>query len=124
MAVQAPHSIPQVELSRPGAAETASPGVKTFIMSRLRGQVPLRSVFVRDMLLIGTAINVVAGVAGLLLIAADVSTSVALGVYFAPLPLNVFLLFAVWRRAAEAGAAEALMARVVSAVWFALALLV
>jgi hypothetical protein len=124
MAVQAPHSLPQDEMDRSAGAMPAAPGPKGFILPRLRGQIPLRIVFVRDMLLIGTAVNVVAGMAGLMLIAAEASTNVALGGYFAPLPLNIFLLFAVWRRAAEVGKVGALMARLVSALWFALALIV
>jgi hypothetical protein len=75
-------------------------------------------------LLVGTAVNVFATLLALALFAARAPTALAAAVHFAPLPYNVFLCMAVWKRAAEieAGEPQASFARIVSLLWLVLVL--
>lgn len=54
-------------------------------------------VFWRDMVLVGTAVNLGASFAALILVAQGVATAVAVAVHFAPLPYNLWLFAVVWR---------------------------
>jgi hypothetical protein len=73
--------------------------VIAFFTARWRGTVPLRQVFLHDMLIVGTTINVVAAFCGLLLFAGDAPSGLAATVFFSPLPYNLFLVSAVWKSA-------------------------
>ena len=78
----------------------------SFFSRRWRGQVPMRTLFWRDMLGIGTAVNVLATFLALILASQGVATWVAVAVHFVPLPYNLFLCAAVHRvrpRSAAAG---------------------
>ena len=97
---------------------------KSFMLSRLRGETPLRTVFWRDMLLAGTALNILAGIAGIILLTSGFSTSTALTVYFSPLPWNLFLFFAVWRSSERIPISEAAVVRAVSTLWLVLVILI
>jgi hypothetical protein len=68
-----------------------------FFLARWRGRVPLGRLFWRDMLLVGSAINVASALAALMLLAHGASMAVGAGVHFAPVPYNLFLFAAVWR---------------------------
>ena len=71
---------------------------------------PLQALFWRDMLLIGSAVNVATTLAALFVWALGGGTAAGFAIHFSPLPYNAFLLFAVWRtaeRAAEPGASAA-----------------
>lgn len=84
----------------------AGPGM-SFFASRWRGEAPLDRLFWRDMVLVGTVLNVAALVAALLLLGLKVSPVVAVAVYFSPVPYNIFLFAAVWRTAEAIGNARA-----------------
>lgn len=58
---------------------------------------PLSVLFWRDLLVVGSCVNLAAGFAVLMLIAKGVSLSLALLVHFSLLPYNLFLAMAVWR---------------------------
>lgn len=49
-------------------------------------------VFWRDMLAVGSVVNLCTGLAALMLVAQDQPIAWALAVHFAPLPYNIFLL--------------------------------
>ena len=86
---------------------------------RWRGQVPLSTLLWRDMLNIGTALNVVATFAALMLVARGTHSALVAAVHFAPLPYNVFLCTAIWRspgRPTQGG--------LLSALWLAVMALV
>jgi hypothetical protein len=91
--------------------------VISFFRSRWRGTVALEQLLWRDMLLHGSAINLVLGLASLILFATEASDAIAATVHFAPLPYNVFLLAAVWRAADKAPQRAASIARVVAVAW-------
>ncbi len=88
------------------------------MLSRWRGQVPLGTVFWRDMLIVGTGLNAIAGVTSILMLALDVGTVTALAVHFSLLPWNVFLFISVWRSADFAQRFPATVARIGAVVWF------
>ena len=74
-----------------------------FIASRWNGTVPLETVFWRDMILVGTVINVLATGLCMALFVAGAPAALGLLVFFAPLPWNLLLFVAVWKASANAG---------------------
>ncbi|HEU0201825.1 MAG TPA: hypothetical protein VFR86_15505 [Burkholderiaceae bacterium] len=84
-----------------------------FFARRWRGEAPLPIVFWRDMIVVGTLINLVTGLAAFMLLAQAASVAPAIAVYFAPVPYNLFLCLAVWR-APRRSAFHA----VVAGIWF------
>lgn len=94
------------------------PGVaRSFFRSRWDGQVRLDRLFWRDMVLVGTAINVASSVAALILLGLKMPLGLVLAVHFAPVPYNIFLTSAVWRTAERTGGAKASLAMLGSALW-------
>ena len=77
-------------------------GSAGFFSSRWRARVPMRVLFWRDMLLVGTLINVVFTGVALAMAASSMPMALAAAVHFAPLPYNLFLVVAVWRLPASA----------------------
>lgn len=53
--------------------------------------------FWRDLIVVGTMVNLYVGFAALLMVSQGVDARWALAVHLAPLPYNMFLLAAVWR---------------------------
>ena len=74
------------------------PDATGFFSARWRAQVPMRVLFWRDMLLVGTLINVLATGIALAMAASGVDMAWAAAVHFTPLPYNLFLVGAVWRQ--------------------------
>ena len=68
-----------------------------FMHSRWRGQTTLGTLFWRDMLLVGSFINLLTGFVALMLVAQGASLWLAGIVHFACLPYNAFLVLALWR---------------------------
>lgn len=95
-----------------------------FFARRWRRQVPLGLLFWRDMMLVGTAINLATSFASLMALAMKVGTVEALLIFLAPLPYNVFLTAAVWRTADLVEPARAGQARFAAAVWLVAATLI
>ncbi|PZO13460.1 MAG: hypothetical protein DCF26_16785 [Burkholderiales bacterium] len=77
------------------------PGLAGFFRSRWRGEVPQRVLFWRDMVAVGTLINLLATGVALAVAASGGSMALAAGLHFAPLPYNVFLVAALWRLSAS-----------------------
>jgi hypothetical protein len=90
-----------------------------FLQSRWQGRAPLPRLFWRDMLGIGTLINVLASFVALMMAAQGASGAAAAAMHFAPTPLNLFLALCVMRHPA-AGPAR----RVVAVGWAAVMMLV
>lgn len=95
-------------------------GVKSFLLSRWRGEAPLPTLFWRDMIIIGTALNAVAFLAAVLLLAFEAPTTIAVLVYFAPLPWNLFLFFSVWWSTNVSEEPGAMLMKVGAAIWLVL----
>jgi hypothetical protein len=90
---------------------------KSFLLSRWYREVPLRTVFWRDMIGVATALNILTGLAGIVLLVSGFPVVIALSVHFGLLPWNIFLFLAVWRGADRIAQSEALMVRTLAAVW-------
>lgn len=82
-------------MTRPSSKTTAD----GFFARRWRGEVPLRTVFWRDMLGVGTAANVLATFVALLAASQGLPHGAAAVIHFAPLPYNVLLFVAIGRAA-------------------------
>lgn len=95
-----------------------APMFSAFFSSRLRGAVPLETVFWRDMLLAGSGVNLACTTAALALFAGAYPPFLALAVNFLPVPYNAFLLIAVWKAAEREGGPSAATANIVGALWF------
>ena len=68
-----------------------------FFSSRWCGEASAAVVYWRDILAVGTLINLVTGFAALMLAAQGTDIVIAALMHFAPLPYNVFLVVALWR---------------------------
>ncbi len=86
-----------------------------FFRSRWLGQVPIDRLFWRDMMLVGTGINVASSAAALVLLGLKMPLGLVLAVHFLPVPYNIFLTIAVWRTAEKSGGAKASLAMLGSA---------
>lgn len=89
-----------------------------FFLRRWQGQVPAVLLFWRDIVLVGSLVNLTTTFLALMLAAQGVATAIAVAVHFAPLPYNLFLCAALWRHpgrtTAQSGA---------TGLWLALATL-
>lgn len=88
-----------------------------FFARRWRAEIPLRTLFWRDMVLVGTGINILTTVASLIAFASGAETWQGLAIYLLPLPYNVFLTVAAWRRADREGGGWAGLARLGAVLW-------
>ena len=74
-----------------------NPRAVGFIASRWRGEASAAVLYWRDMLAVGSIINLFTGFAALMLAAQGIHLLIAAGVHLAALPYNVFLVVALWR---------------------------
>ena len=84
-----------------------------FFSRRWRGQVAWNVLLWRDILSIGTLINLTMTVLALAAFAVEAPIGLALVLNFSPLPYNTFLLLALWR-----APGFNTFSAVVAAVWF------
>lgn len=68
-----------------------------FFSRRWSGRVPLAQLLWRDMIGVGTLINLVATLLALIAVTQDAPAGLAVALHFAPLPYNLFLFGALWR---------------------------
>lgn len=64
---------------------------------RWRGQVPLAVLLWRDMLGVGTVVNLIATILALAAIIQGAHAGLAVALHFAPMPYNLFLFAVIWR---------------------------
>lgn len=95
-----------------------------FFTQRWRRRVPLARLFWRDMVAVGTAINIACGLASLLLLALKADFILAMLIFFAPMPYNIFLTACVWRTADLVSDGKASFARTGAALWLIAATLI
>lgn len=98
--------------------------IGSFLRSRWRGEAPLGIVFWRDMIVVGTAVNVAATLVAVILLGLGWALAPVLAVHFLPVPYNLFLFIAVWRSSGRAGGWAAQIAPLAAAVWLALTVVV
>ncbi|MER8883852.1 hypothetical protein [Mesorhizobium sp. M0296] len=99
---------------------TIMSGVAAFFRSRWFGGVPLDRLFWRDLVVVGTAINVASSVAALILLGLKLPLALVLAVHFAPVPYNIFLTFAVWRTAGKSSGVMASLMTLGATLWLIL----
>ena len=88
-----------------------------FFRLRWQGQVPLAQLLWRDMVCVGTLINVVASFLALAALALGAPTGLAVALHLAPIPYNSFLLMAVLRLPTATA-----FSTTIAGAWFLLAL--
>ncbi|AZO27380.1 MULTISPECIES: hypothetical protein [Mesorhizobium] len=88
-----------------------------FFRSRWQGKQPLDRLFWRDMVLVGTAINIASSGLALTLLGLKLPLWLVLTVHLLPVPYNIFVALAVWRTAEKTGGAKASMMMLGSALW-------
>ena len=97
--------------------ETGRAGPFAFFVRRWRRQVPLGLLFWRDMIVIGSALNLAFAFAGLMALGFKADLLLAILVFHAPLPYNFFIVGAIWRTADLVDAARASSARFGAVLW-------
>lgn len=90
-----------------------------FFARRWNSTTPLRVLLWRDVLTVGSVINLVFSFAALMLAAQGAAMYWAVTVHLAPVPYNLFLLACVWR--AQPWSA---LAMAIASVWFVVMLVV
>ncbi|HSM27493.1 MAG TPA: hypothetical protein VK855_05250 [Thioalkalivibrio sp.] len=68
-----------------------------FFSRRWHGRVPVPQLLWRDIIGMGTLINLVATMLALAAVTQDAPSGLAVALHFAPLPYNLFLFGALWR---------------------------
>jgi hypothetical protein len=94
-----------------------SEGIGSFFRSRWNGKEPLDRLFWRDMMLVGTGLNIASSAAALVLLGLKMPLALVLAVHFSPVPYNIFLAMAVWRTAEKTVGAKASLLMLGSAIW-------
>ena len=97
--------------------DTGRTGPFAFFVSRWQRRVPLGLLFWRDMIIVGSALNLAFAFAGLMALGFKAGPAVAIAVFHAPLPYNFFLFGAVWRTAELAPPAAASTVRFGAIAW-------
>ena len=96
-------------------------GIAAFFSRRWNGEVPLGQLFWRDMVTVGSLINVVSTIVALSILAAKMSALLAVAVHLIPLPYNLFLYGSVLRSADIAGTPNAGALKIGATAWIILA---
>lgn len=98
-------------------------GVAGYVRSRWTGRLPLATLFWRDMVVVGTAVNVATTLAALLALGLGAPAPLAVAIHFSPFPWNLFLFASVWRAAARLRPVPAFAWQTGAALWLVLATL-
>ena len=96
-------------------------GMAGFFASRWRGEARLGTIVWRDMVFIGTILNLAVALLSLLVLGLKGPLWLGLALYFAPVPYNLFLLIAAWRAADRGEEPNAGVLKLVALAWFVLA---
>ena len=96
-------------------------GAAGFFVRRWRREVSLGTLFWRDMMVVGSLINLATAFASLMALGFKAGALAASLVFLSPLPYNIFLAAAVWRTADLADARTAAFYRFAAAAWLVLA---
>lgn len=88
-----------------------------FLQTRWNGEAPMETVFLRDMLLVGTTVNIACAVAAWTMRSADMHVLFPLLARMLPVPWTLFLFVAVWRSAERDGGSACLSVKVIAVMW-------
>jgi hypothetical protein len=95
--------------------------VAGYFRSRWNGELPLATLFWRDMVVVGTTVNVASTLTAVLLLALAAPAPLAMALHFAPVPWNLFLFASVWRSTARLKPTAAFAWQSMAALWLVLA---
>ena len=95
--------------------------MRGFFAHRWNGETPIGRLFWVDLIFVGTLINLAVAFVSLVLLGLKLPLWLALAAFLAPVPYNVFLVFAVWRTTGGMPADTAGAYRAGALVWLALA---
>lgn len=95
-----------------------------FFAARWHGAVSLDRLFFFDMLLVATALNLVTAFASLMALGLKAPAWVAVAIYLAPLPYNVFLVLCVWRATERSAVTSASAYRLAALCWLVIATII
>jgi hypothetical protein len=101
-----------------------SAGPLGFFARRWRREIPLGVLFWRDMVVVGSALNLAAAFVGLMALGLKADLLVAMLIIHAPILYNIFLAASVWRTAERAEPARAAQARFGAALWLVGAIII
>ncbi len=107
-----------------GAPDTAAAGLRRFFASRWNGAFPLATLFWRDMLLVGSGMNIAATLGAIAMLGAKLPLAAALAVHFGLTPYNLFLTFALWRTAERRGGGTAFIWQMAAIFWLVAVMIV
>jgi hypothetical protein len=99
----------------------AAPG---FFAARWRGAVAIDRLFWTDMIIVATLINVAAAFGAVMLLGLKLPAWIAVALFLAPLPYNVFLVLAVWRTTEGMAGSAASGYRFAALIWLVLVFLI
>jgi hypothetical protein len=102
----------------------AGNAIISFFTARWRREVSLDWLLWVDMILVGSAINLMTTFVALMMLGFKAPTFIAIATHFAAIPYNAFLYAAVWRTADNVDAGRAMTARGLATAWFALAVVI
>lgn len=88
---------PREPLGAPAATDHHSFTLSEFFTQRWRGLVGWRTLFWRDLLVIGTSLNLLMTGSALALLSQGVALPWVLAVHLLPLPYNLLIVSALWR---------------------------
>ncbi|WP_312795382.1 hypothetical protein [Tianweitania sp.] len=95
--------------------------LKRHVLQRWEGAIPLRVLIIRDMLILGTLLNVLTTIASLIVLGSGASAWIGFAVFLLPLPYNLFIFLCVWRVAGQVGGIWGNLSSILAAVWLACA---
>ncbi len=95
-----------------------------FFTDRLASRVPLRTLYWRDMIAIGTAASFACLAASLLLAASEAPIWLVVVVFLLPLPYNAFMWHCVWAGAEAVDGLARLIIRATATIWLMIVLFV
>jgi hypothetical protein len=98
-----------------GKEMTADP--TRYFRSRLNGETQLSVLFWRDMMLVGSVINLLMMVASIAYLGNAGTSWIGAVLFLAPLPYNIFLVFSVFRTADRQTPNEANAVKIAAFVW-------
>lgn len=104
-----------------GPAQAGPNGLTAFFSRRWHGELPLGQLFWRDMVTVGSLINVATTIVALAILAAKGSALLAVAVHLLPLPYNLFLYGSVLRTADVSGGHNANTVKLGATAWIILA---
>jgi hypothetical protein len=123
-----PGPTPDAQAFAEGSSDSAPEGAPrspiAYLGAMWRGEVPLSQAVWRDMVLVGTVVNIVAMGTAFFAVALGASTMTGIGIHLLPVPYNIFLVAAVWRSAEHAPPDKAWAARVGSLIWLLVAFVI